>query len=364
MKLTKSHLRELIQGSITQTLNERNVPCYTPEQCFGKDEVARLRQLAQQNPTAKSGEEAEAREQLASFVIDYDALNQAPTAGFPPKDDAEAQRLAEKIAANYVADLPNNNREAALVYLGIVSALDSNLEVLGNPEQLRYYVDRAGKITQDPRGRAGNLKKALAKWAHAKIKAHAGSAEGGDTQFAGSGKSADLMAIYDFFQKSTAKSPEARAYRTQQVEILKNEGDKVMASLKPGPNRQARLAAQAKERASKRPARRPAAGAEKKRKAKRQMASASRKQNRPGNRSDNIVEEILQRLMESGAVRLAEGPEMGAIAAAARKLIEDADNHIWNTGFKPTDPYRRRYVEESDEPPEVIDQALCIIGWN
>jgi hypothetical protein len=363
MKLTKSHLRELIQVSITQTLNERNVPCYTPEQCFGKDEVARLRQLAQQNPAAKSGDEAEAREQLASFVIDYDALNQAPTAGFPPKDDAEAQRLAEKIAANYVADLPNNEREAALVYLGIVSALDSNLEVLGNPEQLRSYVDRAKKITQDPRGRTSNLKKALAKWAHAKIKAHAGSVQDGDTQFATGGKSADLMAIYDFFQKSTAKSPEARAYRTQQVQILQGEGDKVIAAVKPGPNRQSRLSAQAKERASGRPAKLPAADADKKRKAKQKMAKASRQRNRPGNRSDNIVEEVFQRLVGSGAFRLAEGQEMGDLAAAARSLIKDAEAHLWNTGYKPTDPWKRIYVEKSDASDEVKQEALRIIGW-
>ena len=303
MKLTKSHLRELIQVSITQTLNERNVPCYTPEQCFGKDEVARLRQLAQQNPTDKSGEESEAREKLASFIIDYDALNKAPTADFPPKDDEEAQRLAEKIAANYVPDLPNNERQAALVYLGIVSALDSNLEVMGNPEQLRSYVERAKKITQDPRGRATNLKKALTKWAHAKIKAHAGSAEGGDTQFAADGKSADLMAIYDFFQKSTAKTPDARVYRTQQIQILQDEGDKVLASVKPGPNREARLAAQSKERASERPARVPAADADKKRKAARKTAKASRKGNRPGNRYDEMVEVIFDRLLSEGFIR-------------------------------------------------------------
>ena len=61
---------------------------------------------------------------------------------------------------------------------------------------------------------------------------------------------------------------------------------------------------------------------------------------------------------------ISEDQGFGALEAAARQLIEDANKHIWNTGHKPTDPYRRRYVEESDKSDEVKKEALRIIGWH
>ena len=59
---------------------------------------------------------------------------------------------------------------------------------------------------------------------------------------------------------------------------------------------------------------------------------------------------------------IANGQGMGPLFAAARALIEDAKNHMWNTGDKPTHQGVLRYIEESEEPAEVKDAALGIIG--
>lgn len=317
MKISRSQLKKITESVVTEVLENRRealllrerdntyvytqkgeyIPCWSPETCEKGIKLSPSQKKDAEEQAEKTGKPATPPGKPAPKSTQPPKIQY-----FPPQNDADARKLAKIIATNYMADLPNDDRRSASVYLGTVHDHRGPDSILGDDDRVRFYVRYARGIAEDPRGRFTILRQELEKWAYSKIKKYM---DFRDTK----GKTMPLLKLretpeYQFvFRSAEKQTPESRAFRTKTLNMFEDQGDKIIAAMRPGPNRKARLAKWAQMRASDKPATRPAKDAEAKRKAKRKAAKASRKKNRAGNRHDDLAESLLESLLETGFLR-------------------------------------------------------------